>query len=323
MRVLITGAAGLYGSNLVNLLVKKPEITHIYGVDNFSRNFFNPHPFIQCEELDKKFTLIRKDYREIDTHFLNSLDVDAVIHLAAYVSIDESMEKPQEYFKNNEEATFNFVHNLYNTKNKPLLIYASSPEVYGNPHYVPMDEHHPMHPRSVYAVTKLACEKHCMALYEWYKYPVVVIRNFNTYGENQNIWGHSAIIPSLIEKALLNKDFYITGDGSQTRDFIYVKDAVEAYYSVLIRGKELAGSIFNIGTGMQNSMIDIARKILEYSGSKSKIIFTEKRMGDLRALSADLSRIKQKVGWAPRYSIDEGLKNTIEWYRQYIKPGTE
>ncbi len=318
MRVLITGCAGLYGVHLVDKLVKRDDIEKVYGVDNFSRNFFEKDPFIKSPEFEKKFMLIKKDYKDIDTHTLNLLELDAIIHLAAYVSIDESMNSPHEYFKNNEVGTFHFVQNVFKTKQQPMLIYASSPEVYGNPKLTPMNEEHPLNPRSTYAVTKLACEKHCLSLFEWHGYPVNIIRNFNTFGENQNVWGYSAVIPSFIEKALKGQPLSIHNKGDQTRDFLYVKDAVEAYSS-LLGHNSTKGEIFNIGTGKQTSIKELANIIKELTNSSSEVIFEEGRSGDLFALEADPSKIKKVLNWEPKYSLQEGLKRTIDWYGKFVK----
>ena len=228
------------------------------------------------------------------------------------------MERQEEYFKNNEYGTFRFMQTLVRTKKRPLLIYASSPEVYGNPIYTPMDTNHPMLPRSIYAVTKLAAEKHCYAMYQWYGYPVVIMRNFNTFGENQDISGNAGVISSFLVKAIKGEPLVIHNRGEQTRDFQYIKDAVHAYVLVTEKGKKLAGEIFNIGTGKQTSIKDVAEMILDTTGSSSEIIYQEGRLADLMSLEADYSEIKKKTGWEPRYSLKEGLRRTAGWYRRYV-----
>ena len=167
MRVLVTGAAGMYGIHFVDDLVKRPDISTIIGVDDFSRRYFQKDPFIKSEDFNKKFTLIRKKFYDLTAEELDEMDLDVVVHLAAYISIPSSMEHADEYFKNNEWGTFRLMQSLVKTKKWPMMIYASSPEVYGNPIYTPMDTNHPMLPRSIYAVTKLAAEKHCIAMHEW------------------------------------------------------------------------------------------------------------------------------------------------------------
>ncbi len=317
MKVLVTGAAGLYGVHLVDRLVKRPDIEVVYGVDDFSRNFFELDPFIASSEHTAKFKLMRGWFQDMSVEMLERLDLDAVVHLAASVSIPESMESPNEYFLNNEYATFRFVHTLVKVKQRPVLIYASSPEVYGNPKYTPMDTEHPLYPRSVYAVTKLASEKHCRAIYEWYDYPVIVIRNFNTFGENQNIWGYTAVIPMFIHRALRGEPIEIHGDGLQTRDFMYVKNAVGAYEEVISRARELSGGIFNIGSGQQLAIRDLAVRVIEMTGSKSELVSRPSRLADIFALHADIEETLKVLRWKPAYTFEQGLERTIAWYRAF------
>ncbi|MCK4387912.1 MAG: GDP-mannose 4,6-dehydratase [Dehalococcoidia bacterium] len=319
MKILVTGAAGLYGVHIVDELVNRKDVSTVYGVDNFSRGFLENDPFIKSPEFESKFKLLRINYQDMDSQFLDNLEVEVIVHFASYVSIDESIDKPAEYFYNNEEGTFKFAHSILKTKAKPFLIYASSPEVYGNPIYTPMDESHPIHPRSTYAVTKLAAEKHCLSLYEWHNYPVAAIRNFNTFGENQNLWGYSGVIPRFIEQALKGEPLTIHGDGKQTRDFMYVKDGVRAYSLFIDKRHKLKGEIFNIGTEKQTSILELANKIKELTKSDSKIVFEKGRPGDLFALHADISKAKKKLGWEPRFTLDQGLGRTIEWYRRFVR----
>lgn len=318
MRVLVTGAAGLYGVHLVDALVKKDHISHVIGVDDFSRPFFDEDVFYHCPELHNKFGLIRGRFQDLTVEDLDALNLDAVVHLAAGISIPESMHKPEDYFFNNEYGTFKLLNGLLRTKNHPLLIYASSPEVYGNPQYVPMDINHPMNPRSIYAVTKLAAEKHCRAIHDWYGYPVIIIRNFNTFGENQNVEDYSPVIPSFIKNALLGEPLIVEGDGTQTRDFQYVKDAVQAYVLVLEDWKNLVGRIFNIGTGVQTSIADLAKMIVRLCDSSSEIIFRPGRPADLFSLEADISETTKLIGWKPKFTVEEGLKRTIPWFKKHL-----
>lgn len=319
MRVLVTGAAGLYGVHLVDELVKMKEVSRVFGVDDFSRQYLQQDPFIKSPQFRRKFQLSLKKFYTLTPRELNRMNLDAVIHLAAYVSIPDSMRKQYQYFRNNEYGTFRLMQSLLKTKNWPLLIYASSPEVYGNPIYTPIDTDHPLLPRSVYAVTKLAAEKHCRAMYEWYKYPVVIIRNFNTYGENQDISSNAGVISRFILMSLKGNPLIVHNIGEQTRDFQYVKDAVHAYALIIKEGKRMVGEVFNIGTGIQTSIKELAEQILEITGSRSVIGFQPGRSADLMRLEANYSAIEQRVGWAPRYSLEEGLRRTVRWYRRFVR----
>ena len=318
MKILVTGAAGLYGIHLVHELVKLKTVQKVIGVDNFSREFLVKDPFIHSPALSKKFIILKRNFLTLERRELDKLDLDFVIHLAAYISIPESMEMHFSYFRNNEFGTFKLLHLLNQTKKRPHFIFASTPEVYGSSIYTPMDENHPLLPRSVYAVTKLASEKHCMAMYHWYRYPVTIIRNFNTFGENQNIWGNAAVVSNFIAKVLQGKDLIIHGDGQQTRDFQYVNDAVRAYTLSILHPSKLLGKTINIGTGKRTSIVGLAEMIIKLTKSRSRVRFEPMRGADLRCLEADYKEINRLVGWKPLYSLEDGLTNTIQWFKKYL-----
>lgn len=318
MKVLVTGARGLYGVHLVDLLVQQPWVEMVYALDNQSRQTLRPDPFIRTPAFERKVRILTMNFQDLDTPQLNQLACDVVVHLAAYVSIDESMMDPGDYFENNERGTFYVLQALRHTIKPPVLIYASSPEVYGAPAYVPMDEQHPLLPRSVYAASKLSAEKHCMVLHHWYQYPVVVIRNFNTFGENQNLAGYPAAIPTFIQRALRNEPIIIHNDGQQTRDFLYVKDAVRAYLAVVEQGRQFAGQVFNIGTGRETRILELARLITRLTGSTSEVRHEPGRPADLPRLCASIEKIRSAAGWEPTHSLEEGLTRTIAWFREHL-----
>ena len=301
--------------------MKREDVTKVIGVDNFSRDFLvDPLTLIHSsKESENKFKLLKMDFQDLSPKMIDELKVDVVIHLAAFVSIDESMDNPVGYFEVNEIGTFKLCQSLFKTQRQPFLIYASSPEVYGNPIYTPMDVDHPLYPRSIYAVTKLAAEKHCHALFQWYRYPVAIIRNFNTYGENQSKGKYAAVIPAFICKALKGEDLILHWGGKQSRDFTYVQDAVRAYDLLVSKRKQCKGEIFNIGTGKQTSIFELAQKIKMLANSPSKIISKKGRSADLEKLEADISKTTEKLGWKPKYTIEEGLERTINWYRCFLK----
>lgn len=322
MNVLITGVAGLYGVHLANLLLKREDVAQVIGTDDFSREFLvDPLTLINYSRKPEngKFRFLKMDFRDLSPKLLDELEVDVVVHLAAFVSIDESMDDPVRYFEVNEIGTFKLCQSLFKTKRQPYLIYASSPEVYGNPIYTPMDVDHPLYPRSIYAVTKLAAEKHCHALFQWYGYPVAIIRNFNTYGENQNNGRYAAVIPAFISRALKGEDLILHWGGKQSRDFTYVKDAVRAYSLLVSKRKQFKGSIFNIGTGKQTYILELAEKIVKLANSPSRIISKSGRFADLEKLEADITRTTEKLGWKPKCTLEEGLERTINWYRRLVK----
>lgn len=320
MHMLVTGAAGLYGTATVSELLESGTASHVFALDSLSRGFLRT-PFAEhaAYSTGGKLTVMERDFRTLRAQDIDAMNLDAIIHFAAHVSIDESMQKPQMYFENNELGTFAFCRKLLASKTKPALIYASSPEVYGNPLQTPMPETHPMAPRSVYAVTKLAAEKHCLSLFEWHGYNVNIIRNFNTYGPNQNLEGRAAAIPSFINRALKGEPLSVAGNGEQTRDFLYVKDAARAYALLAEKCGEISGETFNIGTGKQTAIRTLAEKVIEITGSRSEIVSEEPRPGDLHSLEADISKISGALNWKPEYSLDKGLQETLNWYKRFVK----
>jgi UDP-glucose 4-epimerase len=320
LRVLITGARGMYGVHLIELLVSDPDVEMIYALDNGSRQTLSDDPWIRPAGFDQKVRVIVADFQDLTPLKLNQMHCDVVVHLAAYVSIDESMTNPEAYFENNERGTFYFLQALQRTIRPPLLIYASSSEIYGAPVYTPMDEQHPAMPRSVYAATKLAAERHILALHAWHRYPAVVVRNFNTYGENQNLAGYPAVIPVFIQRMLRNEPVVIHHDGQQTRDFLYVKDAVKAYRELIFHGRDHVGEVFNIGTGQETRIVDLAHLIRKLTGSSSPIRYEPGRPADLPRLCADIQKIHRALGWQPRFTLEEGLQRTIAWFRAHLLP---
>jgi UDP-glucose 4-epimerase len=156
-------------------------------------------------------------------------------------------------------------------------------------------------------------------MYQWYRYPVIVMRNFNTFGENQDVSGNAGVVSNFLVRALRGEPLVIHNRGEQTRDFQYVKDAVHAYMLAIEKRNDLAGEIFNIGTGKQVSIKELAEMVLRITDSPSTIVYQQGRAADLISLEADYSEINKKTGWKPRYSLEEGLRRTAKWYRRYIK----
>ncbi len=315
MRALITGAAGMYGFNLTRRILGDDPGASVVAVDDFSRAFPAGEPLTSEVEAGRAIEIVRRDYADLTTDELNDWAPDVIVHFAARISVPESMERPHGYFANNEAGTFRFAHAIAGMTRPPLLVYASSPEVYGPPVRVPMDEDHPLRPVTVYAVTKAACEMHCLALNRWWGHPVVVIRNFNTFGPHQNLEGYPAVTVAFARRALRGQPLTLENGGRQTRDFTYIDDAVDAYARVIASGATLAGSVFNIGTGHETSIRQVAETVLAVTGSDSQIVETPGRRTDLPALQADAGRIRRATGWKPVTPFDEGMRRTVAWLR--------
>ncbi len=315
MRALITGAAGMYGITLTRRLLRDDPGASVVAVDDFSRAFPGGEPLTPEVEAGKPITIVKRDYADLSTRELEHWAPDVIVHFAARVSVPESMDVPHAYFAANEAGTFRFAHAVAAMRRPPLLIYASSPEVYGAPTRTPMDEDHPMRPVTVYAVSKAASELHCMALHRWWGHPVIVIRNFNTFGPHQNVDGYPAVIATFVRRALRSQPLRLENGGRQTRDFMFVDDAVDAYARVIARGAALAGSVFNIGAGRERAIRDVARTVLDVTGSTSEAVLAPGRRADLPSLCADTRRIRKATGWRAATPFEEGLRRTAAWLR--------
>jgi nucleoside-diphosphate-sugar epimerase len=324
LKVLVTGAAGFYGSNLVNVLLSDEKVEKIIGIDNLTRiEDFPLDPFNIVEDkeaLASTFELRKGDFRDLTAEQIDDLNVDAIVHYAALVSIPESMARPKDYFEVNEFGAFKLTQELLRTKTQPFLVFASSPEVYGDVVYTPIDVNHPTRPKSTYAVTKLAGESHVRVMNLWYGYPTCIIRNFNTFGENQSntYRGYPAVVPAFITRALLNEPIIVHNAGTQTRDLTYVKDAVRAYAVAIQRKNQTKGKMFNMGTGVETPIRELAEKIKRLSNSKSKIVFEKGRPVDLPRLVADIKPTTEVLGWAPQFTLEQGLERAIAWYKKVL-----
>lgn len=314
MKILVLGVAGLYGVHTVEELLGCPDVCKIYGIDDFSRGC-PPEEDILVNPWGEKVQIIKERFQELTVKELNSLNVDVVIHLAGYNSRKESMNIPEEYFATNEQGTFQLVQKLLKTKNRPLLIYASTTEVYGDPIYTPIDEQHPVNPQNLYSVTKLAAEKHILAIARWCRYPAVVFRFTSTFGENQNICGYTSVISSFIDRALRNEPLIIYGSGKQCRDFLYAKDAARAIKLASLNRDLIDGSVINVATGKLTCILSLAEIVKKLTGSSSEIIKLPGEKGEPECVEIKAELVNKVLKWSPRFSLEEGLYRTVCWYK--------
>lgn len=309
-KILITGAAGFIGSNLAEDFVKNDYSVKI--IDNFSSG--NVNNILGLFNY-KNFKMIRGSITNKELITKATSDVDVVFHLAAQIHVDRSIIEPRHTFEVNTLGTLNILDAALENDIE-LVVYASSSEVYGSAKHVPMSEDHPLNPASPYAASKAAADRLCYSYYNTYKLPVVVVRCFNTYGPRQRDTGYAAAIPKFMRRALSDLPPVIYGDGKQTRDYMYVKDAVNAYKLVLKSYESILGKAVNFGTGKEITITKLANTILHLYGKDKHPIHTAPRTGEVKRLCADISLAKKELGFTPKYTINAGLKEFSEWYKE-------
>lgn len=299
-KILVTGGCGFIGSHIVEALHQTHEVIVL---DNFKSGFLqNIAPF------DVNF--MEGDIRNYSLLKELTWDVSTIFHLAALVSVPESMEKPVETVEINTLGTLN-VLNAARTNGVKNIVLSSSAANYGDNPIVPKVETMPPEPQSPYAMTKLDGEYYFNMYRTEYGINAVALRYFNVFGPRQDPQSqYAAAIPVFIAKALKNQDITVFGDGEQTRDFIYVKDIVQGN----LLAAEKGGDLFNVAYGRKITINALAQKIIEITGSKSKIKHAPVRSGDVKHSTADNSKIVKQLGFKQSYDFDIGLKNTINYF---------
>lgn len=311
MRLLITGGAGFIGSHLCEKYTKEEHT--VLCLDNFlSGNLINVRHLLDY----RNFKLIRGDIRDFNLLERISRDVDVIFHLAAQIHVDRSYVEPRLTYEINVMGTQNVLEiaRIFDVKK---VIHASSSEVYGSAQYVPIDEKHPLDAPHPYGASKIAADRMCNAYIITYGMNVAIPRFFNIFGPRQRDIGYGGVISIFTRRVLNNMPPVIFGDGLQTRDYTYIKDAVGAFDLILSHESRLEP--FNIGSGKEVSIIDLANSIIDLCGKKGKIkpVHVERRIGEVEKLIADATKAKKILGWEPKYDFKEGLRAFIQWYKKW------
>lgn len=303
MKILITGGSGFIGSHIVEIYQDKAE--EIRVLDNLRTGYRHNldglrHTFIEGSITDRE--LVKKAVE----------GVDYIFHLAALVSVPESMAKPGECVDINVHGLLNVLEEA-SAAGVKKLVFASSAAIYGDNPTVPKLETMLPEPKSPYAITKLDGEYYLGMFQNEGKLETAAIRFFNVFGPRQDPKGaYAAAVPIFIEKAVRGEDITIFGDGGQTRDFIYVKDIAGAL-AFAVETPGVTG-VFNAGYGGQITINDLADGLIKAAGSDSRIIHAAERAGDVRHSRASADKLRA-AGWIPRHSLDEGLARTLEFFK--------
>lgn len=316
-RILITGADGFIGSHLTEHIysLTQDKNSPFYAAKIRALSLYNSFNFwghledVSCKnELDIRSGDIR------DPHFCQHLceGVNLVFHLASLIAIPYSYKSPQSYIDTNVKGTLNIVSSALR-HNVNRVVHVSTSEVYGTAKYVPIDELHPLQPQSPYSASKIAADAIALSFYHSFNLPLVVARPFNTYGPRQSA---RAVIPSIIIQIASGLKEIKVGDLTPTRDFNYVLDTCQGLIDIAL--SDVIGECINIGSGLETSILDTFKMIKSLMGSSVNFIVEEERIrptnSEVRRLLCDNTKLKSISNFSPKFSLEDGLKKTIEWF---------
>lgn len=305
---LVTGGAGFIGSNTVRWLLQKGERVRIFD------NFFSGRRE-NLGGIANRAEICRGDVRDPRQVARAVKGADFVIHLAAVTSVARSVKDPRLTHDVNVNGTLNVLLAARDAKVRRVVL-ASSSSVYGNAAALPKKETATPDPLSPYAATKAFDETMARLFWQLYGLETVSLRYFNVFGPRQDPDSpYAAVIPIFMRSLMKGKKLPIFGDGRQSRDFTFVKNVCEANYSASRASKKVCGESINIGCGQKVSVLDLARKLGKIFGKKAAAVHFPPRKGEVRASQADIRKAKKLLGYTPKISLEEGLKQTVEWFR--------
>jgi len=302
VRALVTGAAGFIGSNLVPELLKLGH--SVLVLDDFSNSRRENLP-------DSPAITIREGDVTVYENVVDAVrQADVVFHMAAQVGNVLSMERPQTDLITNVVGTINLLQACHEENLKQIVL-SSSSAIFGETQYIPVDEAHPKDPMSPYGLSKYAAERYCLILGAEYRLRVACLRYFNVYGALQHFNPYGNVLPIFAEKVIADEPFTIYGDGEQTRDFIDVRDIVQA--NILAMQHE-ANGVYNIGTGVATTVNQLANIVIDASNKAVEIKYAPPRAGEVRDSVATIAKATKELSFQPSVTIDQGVRNYIAWF---------
>jgi len=307
-KILITGATGFIGSHLTEFCVEQGYEVRAY--DRYNPN--NNWGWLENSEYKNEIEVILGDIRDYDSVYDAMKECDAVFHLAALIGIPYSYVSPLAYIRTNIEGTYNVLESAKQLNLSHILITSTS-ETYGTAQYVPIDENHPLVGQSPYSASKIGADQLAISYYRSFELPIKIVRPFNTYGPRQSA---RAIIPTIISQVFNNKQEIKVGNIKPTRDFTFVKDTVNGFMEIY-KSQNLFGEVTNIGTNIEISIENLIKLITRLMNQNIDIAVDAKRIrptdSEVERLCCDNSKLMNNTFWKTVYSLETGLKETIEW----------
>ncbi len=317
MKILVTGGAGFIGSNLAEKLLQDQRVTFVRVLDNLATGSLEN---IKEFTGNQKFEFLEGDIRDYKTCLNACEGIDLISHQAALGSVPRSIKDPLTTNDVNITGTLN-VFTAAKEKNIKRIVYAASSSTYGDHPGLPKAEDNIGKPLSPYAVTKYVNELYAKVYADLYGIETIGLRYFNIFGPKQNPRGpYAAVIPIFIAHLLENKSPVINGDGSHSRDFTFIANAVQANILSLFTNKnEAVNQVYNIACGKRTSIIELFDMLAGFASSEIKPSFGPERIGDVKNSLADISKAEKLLAYTPAVSVQEGLKKTFEWYKSRKK----
>lgn len=314
-KILITGADGFIGSHLTEELVKQS-----YEVRAFVYyNSFNSWGWLDTlpKEILNEIEVFTGDIRDPNGVRVAMKGVDEIYHLAALIAIPFSYHSPDSYVDTNIKGTLNVLQAARDLGTSRILVTSTS-EVYGTAQYVPIDEKHPYQGQSPYSATKIGADRIAESFYRSFDMPITIVRPFNTYGPRQSA---RAVIPTIITQLLTGKDEIKLGSLTPTRDFNYAKDTVQGFIEIA-KAANTIGEEINIATQQEISIGELAEELIKQINPNAKIICEEERLrpekSEVNRLLGSNQKIKKMTNWEPKYTLEQGLAETIEWIKNNL-----
>lgn len=310
---LVTGGAGFIGSNLCEAILKMGY--NVRCLDNLSTGKQeNVDLFIH----DPNYTFIKGDITNLETCISACKGVDYVLNEAAWGSVPRSIEMPLYYEEVNIRGTLNIME-ASRQQGVKKLVYASSSSVYGDHPILPKKEGEEGNLLSPYALTKRVDEEYGKLYKKLYHLDTYGLRYFNVFGKRQDPNGaYAAVIPKFIKQLLNDQRPTINGDGTQSRDFTYIENVIEANLKACLAPSDAAGESFNIAYGGREYLIDIYHHLTKALEKDIEPIFGPERAGDIKHSNADISKARKMLNYNPDYSFEDGIKLAIDWYKQNL-----
>ncbi|MGB9743311.1 MAG: NAD-dependent epimerase/dehydratase family protein [Minisyncoccales bacterium] len=303
MKYLVTGGAGFISSHLVDRLIK--EGYEVVVVDNLSTG--------KKENLNPRAKFYKADICDFKiSHIFKKEKPKIVFHFGAHIEARESVKDPICDAKINILGSLNILENCKKFNIKKIIFASSGGEIYGNAEIIPTSESYFPFPISPYGVAKFAVEKYLEAYFKMFKIPYLALRYGNVYGPRQNPEGEAGVIAIFTNRMLKNQTVLIHGSGRQTKDYIFINDAINA---TLLAFKKNIQGILNIGTGRETSVLEIYHKLKKLTHSKSKKRHIPLPPIGFKRGCLSIEKAKKLLSWKPKYTLDEGLKKTVEWFK--------